>query len=330
MKDLLELKKRVEGVSVLVVGDVMLDQYFWGSVSRISPEAPVPVFELKDVSYSLGGAANVAANVKGLGAEAILCGLLGDDKEADVFLKLAESSGIDTSFLVKDGSRPTTVKTRIIAKSQHLLRIDIEEKKPPEGDTKERLKANIERALERCNCVIISDYAKGVFLAEGLCLWLIEEARRRGKFVFVDPKGLEWKKYQGATCITPNKKEFDEVILVERLENKEMGEACEKLVRRFGLSFMVVTLGPEGMFLYHPEEGTWHFPARAREVYDVSGAGDTAIASLATFFSAGVPVKDSVFFANACAGVVVGKMGTKPIYWEEFASSLKEFDGGKS
>ncbi len=321
--DLSELRERLAQLSILVVGDVMLDQYFWGDVHRISPEAPVPVFELREISHSLGGAANVAANLRGLGVQVELCGLIGEDREGEIFSELARRAGLGLSGLVKDASRPTTVKTRVMARSQHLLRIDTERTEIPSPEVKEELKSRLEELLKEVQAVILSDYAKGVFLSEGFCAWLIEEGRRRRKPVFVDPKGVSWRKYQGATCITPNRKEFGEVARVEGLSPEDLAGGCARLVERYSLAFMVVTLGPEGMFLFHPEEGTWHFPARAREVYDVSGAGDTAIAALTAFYAAGLSLKEAVSYANICAGIVVGKMGTKPVYWEEFAKVAK-------
>ena len=318
-----ELRDEISRLSVLVVGDVMLDQYFWGDVNRISPEAPVPVFRLREISHTLGGAANVAANLRGLGGAVELCGLIGEDRESEILLEIARRNGLGTSGLVRDPSRPTTVKTRVIARSQHLLRIDHEEVKAPEPEIKERLKSALEDLLDRSQAVILSDYAKGVFLHEGFCAWLIEEARRRKKPVFVDPKGLNWQKYHGATCITPNRKEFEEITRREGLSAESLSAGCKKLVEEFGLKFVVVTLGAEGMYLYHPEEGGWHFPARAREVYDVSGAGDTAIAALTLFYLTGLPLKEAVSYANLCAGIVVGKMGTKPVLWEEFEKALR-------
>jgi len=319
-----ELKNRISELSVLVVGDVMLDQYFWGDVNRISPEAPVPVFQLREISHALGGAANVAANLKGLGCATELCGFIGEDREGEIFLELARRNGLGISGLTRDPSRPTTVKTRVIARSQHLLRIDTEKTEAPNAEIKETLKTRLEGLLDQVQAIILSDYAKGVFLFEGFCVWLIEEARRRKKPVFVDPKGLNWHKYYGATCITPNHKEFAEIARQEGLSPEDLSGSCERLVEKYGLSFMVVTLGAEGMYLYHPEEGAWHFPARAREVYDVSGAGDTAIAALTAFYTAGLPLKEAVSYANLCAGIVVGKMGTKPILWEEFERALRE------
>ncbi len=319
-----ELRERLSGLSVLVVGDLMLDQYFWGEVRRISPEAPVPVFELQEISHALGGAANVAANLRGLGVKTELCGLVGRDREGEVFRRLAEEAGLGLSALVEDPDRPTTVKTRVIARAQHLLRIDTEKTAPPSTGIKETLKARIEELLPGIQALILSDYAKGVLVSPAFCAWLVEEARRRRIPVFVDPKGLQWEKYTGATCITPNRREFNEILKVLGLPEEDLALGARSLSERYDLTFMVVTLGAEGMFLYHPEEGNWHFPARAKEVYDVSGAGDTAIAALTAFYTAGLPLKEVVAYANLCAGVVVGKMGTKPILWEEFEKALKE------
>ncbi|QJA07008.1 D-glycero-beta-D-manno-heptose-7-phosphate kinase [Thermosulfurimonas marina] len=302
----------------------MLDQYFWGEVSRISPEAPVPVFDLRDISHSLGGAANVAANLAGLGVRAELCGLVGEDREGEVFLELARRAGLGTRAVVRDGGRPTTVKTRVIAQAQHLLRIDTERRASPTPEIRETLKARLEELLPQVKAVILSDYAKGVLASSGFTSWLIEEARRQGLPVFVDPKGLEWQKYAGATCVTPNRKEFRAILPTMGILEEDLEGGARRLVEKLDLSFMVVTLGPEGMFLYHPEEGSWHFPARAREVYDVSGAGDTAIAALTAFYTAGLPLKEAVSLANLCAGIVVGKMGTRPVFWEELKKALQK------
>ncbi|WP_297058415.1 D-glycero-beta-D-manno-heptose-7-phosphate kinase [Thermosulfurimonas sp.] len=317
------LRDLLSQTRILVVGDVMLDQYFWGEVRRISPEAPVPVFELGEISHTLGGAANVAANLRGLGAQALLCGLVGADREAEILRELAGKAGIDLSAVIQDPSRPTTVKTRIIARSQHLLRIDNENTSAPSAEIRENLKARLEELLSEVQAVILSDYAKGVLSSPAFCSWVVEEARRRHLPVFVDPKGTRWEKYTGATCITPNRSEFHALAQVLGLGDKSLEEGAREIVQRFETSFTVITLGAEGMFLYHPAEGSWHFPARAREVYDVSGAGDTAVAALTAFYTVGLPLKEAVAYANLCAGIVVGKMGTRPVFWEEFEKALK-------
>ncbi len=299
----------------------MLDRYFWGDVERISPEAPVPVFNLRYITKTLGGAANVANNLRGLRAQVELSGLIGADQEGEEFLSLLREKEIGASCLVKEDGRPTTVKTRIIASSQQLLRIDAEDRSPPREETTERLKENLQRMLPDIDGLILSDYAKGLFLKDGFSNWLIEEARKQGLIVMVDPKGLSWERYRGATCVTPNLKELKEIAQAEGLFARDMGTVCEHLCRKYDFSFMLVTMGAEGIYLHHPEIKR-RFPAEAREVYDVSGAGDTVIATVSAFYTAGFPLEEVVTLANKAAGVVVGKVGTQPILWEEIADYL--------
>ncbi len=312
----------LERLRFLVVGDVMLDRYFWGKVERISPEAPVPVFNLRYVTKSLGGAANVANNLRGLRAQVELAGVLGEDQEAEEFISLLKEKKIGSRGLVREKNRPTTVKTRIIASSQQLLRIDIEDQNPLARETAELLQKELKGLLKEIDGVILSDYAKGVFLTDGLTNWVIAEATRLGRPVVVDPKGLSWERYRGATCITPNLKELKEIAKAEGLFTKEMPTVCEHLCQKYNFSFMLVTLGPEGIYLHHPEIKK-RFPAQAREVYDVSGAGDTVIATLSAFYSAGFSIEEVVELANRAAGIVVGKIGTQPILWEEIAPFLQ-------
>ncbi|WP_022854235.1 D-glycero-beta-D-manno-heptose-7-phosphate kinase [Thermodesulfatator atlanticus] len=302
----------------LVIGDVMLDRYFWGEVERISPEAPVPVFNLKFITKSLGGAANVANNLKGLGAAVELAGVVGQDPEAEEFLTLAKEKKIGTSAIVKDPERPTTVKTRIIASSQQLLRIDSENRSPLNGKYFDQLKQEIEKLLPTVSGIIISDYAKGIFARGEFPRWVIKKAKEHSLPVMIDPKGLSWGRYQGATCVTPNLKELKEIAKEEGLYQADMPKVCEHLIRKYDFSFMLVTLGPEGMYLHHPEIKR-RFPAQAREVYDVSGAGDTVIATLTAFYAAGYPIERVIMLANKAAGIVVGKVGTQPILWEELS-----------
>ena len=314
-------KNPLEGLHFLVVGDVMLDRYFWGEVERISPEAPVPVFNLRYVTKTLGGAANVANNLRGLRAGVSLAGVLGEDQEGEDFLALLKEKRIGGEGLVRERGRPTTVKTRVIAASQQLLRIDVEEKAPLKEETAQRLKERLKGLLENVRGVILSDYAKGVFLTEGFSAWLINEAKRAEIPVMVDPKGLDWERYRGATCVTPNIKELREVAQAENILAEELPLICEHLCAKYDFSFMVVTLGPEGIYLHHPEIKR-RFPAEAKEVYDVSGAGDTVIATLSAFYAAGYPLKEVVELANKAAGIVVGKVGTQPVLFEEIAPFL--------
>ncbi len=296
----------------------MLDRYFWGDVERISPEAPVPVFNLRYVTKTLGGAANVANNLRGLRAQVDLAGVIGNDPEGEEFTALLREKQIGFQGIVKEKKRPTTVKTRIIASSQQLLRIDAENCSPLSKDTAELLKIRLKELLTHTNGVILSDYAKGLFLTDGLSNWLIKEARQQNLPIMVDPKGLSWERYKGATCVTPNLKELKEIAKAEGLFTREMPTVCEHLCQKYQFSFMLVTMGAEGIYLHHPEIKK-KFPAEAREVYDVSGAGDTVIATVSAFYTAGFPLEKVLSLANKAAGIVVGKVGTQPILWEEIA-----------
>ncbi|MCS7149949.1 MAG: D-glycero-beta-D-manno-heptose-7-phosphate kinase [Caldimicrobium sp.] len=322
-KALSTLTSKLSDLKILVIGDLILDRYFWGTVERISPEAPVPVFDLKDITCSLGGSANVASNLRGLRVNVSLMGVVGNDEKGKTLIEMAQSRGIDTKGIVLDPDRPTIIKTRIIAQSQQLLRIDKEEKKPLSPQIRSALQEVYEDLLSEVHGIILSDYAKGVFLHEGFCSWLIQEARRNNKFLMIDPKSSDWRKYQGATTITPNAKEFKEVMRTEGLRESDFDEAAEYLIEKYSLDFLVVTLGKEGIYYYHPSQGGHHFPSQAKEVYDVSGAGDTVIASLSAFYGIGFPLKEAVKLANLCAGIVVGKIGTQPIYLEELLNYLK-------
>ncbi len=322
--DLEKLEKELQKVKLLVVGDCILDRYFLGEVNRISPEAPVPVFDLRETYYSLGGAANVAANLRGLGVQVELMGVIGKDDKGKVLKELAKKQNIGIKGILEDETRPTTIKTRIIAQSQHLLRIDHEERTALNKDLIKRFQEVYEELLKEVKGVILSDYAKGMFLSASFCSWLIGEARRKSKFVFVDPKSIDWKKYEGATSITPNLKEFKNTAFKENLPQDEIEASAKELLKRYNLDFLVITMGKDGIFFYHPETGSKHLPAQAKEVYDVSGAGDTVIASLGAFYAAKLPVEKALELANIAGGIVVGKIGTKPIYWEEVKNFVKE------
>ncbi|MGB9761164.1 MAG: D-glycero-beta-D-manno-heptose-7-phosphate kinase [Caldimicrobium thiodismutans] len=322
------LKELLSSQKILVVGDLILDRYFWGTVERISPEAPVPVFDLKEITYSLGGSANVAANLWGLKVKAYLMGVVGNDEKGEILINLAKEKGIDTTGILKDPERPTTLKTRIIAQAQQLLRIDREERKPLSSNLRRAFQEIYENLLPQVKGVILSDYAKGMFLHDGFCSWLIQEARRQNLFVMIDPKSADWKKYEGATTITPNLKEFKEVLKRENLEETNFDKASEYLINKYQLDFLVVTLGKDGIYLYEPGKGGLRIPSQAREVYDVSGAGDTVIASLSAFYACNLPLLEVIALANICGGIVVGKVGTQPVTFEELEEFLNSNEGG--
>ena len=296
---------------VLVVGDVMLDRYWFGDVERISPEAPVPVVKIARSEERPGGAANVARNAAALGAQATLLSVVGDDEPGRALARLLEGEHVQASFL-RDAAAPTTVKLRVIGRQQQLLRIDFET--APSHEVLAAKLADFERLVAEADLVILSDYGKG-----GLAhiATMISRARAAGKPVLVDPKGDDYARYRGATLLTPNRSEFRQVAGRWR-DEADLTARAEALRRDLALDALLVTRSEEGMSLY-TGGGALTIPAQAREVYDVSGAGDTVIATLGVLLAAGAPLPDAVRIANEAAGVVVGKLGTAVVQPHELA-----------
>jgi len=304
-------RAKVAAANVLIVGDVMLDRYWFGDVDRISPEAPVPVVKIARTEERPGGAANVARNVAALGAQATLLSVVGTDEPGAALERLLEGERVRTS-LHRDASLPTTVKLRVIGRQQQLLRIDFETAPSHEVlATKLQEYASLVRGA---GCVILSDYGKGglAHIAE-----MIDKARAAGSIVLVDPKGDDWAKYRGATLITPNRSEFRQLAGRWR-DDADLAARAERVRRELDLTALLITRSEEGMSL-HSADGVLHIPAQAREVFDVTGAGDTVIATLGTLLAAGAPMADAVRIANAAAGVVVGKLGTAVVHPDELA-----------
>jgi D-glycero-beta-D-manno-heptose-7-phosphate kinase len=287
---------------VLVVGDVMLDRYWFGEVSRISPEAPVPVVLIKDEDERLGGAANVAWNCKELGARIRLLSVVGRDEPGQALERLLRKKGIEAS-LHRDRGLSTTQKLRVIGRRQQLLRIDFE--KPPSGEVLASKLEEFKRELPDCGVVILSDYGKGglAHIAE-----MIKGARRAGKRVLVDPKGDDYLRYKGCSIITPNVAELREVVGRWK-DEKDLKSRAQALRARLGLEALLLTRGEDGMTLFSRSR-ILNVKAEAREVFDVSGAGDTVIATLAVMLAAGAGLESAVRIANRAAGIVVGKLGT--------------------
>jgi len=304
-------RDRVARTRVLVVGDVMLDRYWFGDVDRISPEAPVPVVKIARTEERPGGAANVARNTAALGARTTLLSATGDDEAGAALERLLAADGVQTSFH-RDPVLPTTVKLRVIGRQQQLLRIDFET--APSHEVLATKLADYDRLLADADLVILSDYGKG-----GLAhiATMIERARAAGKPVLVDPKGDDWARYRGATVITPNRAEFRQVV-GRWADAREMAIKAQALRAELEAGALLVTRSEEGMSLY-TAEGTEDIPAVAREVYDVSGAGDTVIATLGVLLGAGADLSSTVRIANEAAGVVVGKLGTAVVTPDELA-----------
>jgi rfaE bifunctional protein kinase chain/domain len=297
---------------LLIVGDVMLDRYWFGDVSRISPEAPVPVVRVERREERLGGAANVARNAAALGAHTALLGVVGQDEAGNAIEQMLLDLKIQ-SYLNRDVSISTIIKLRVIGRQQQLLRIDFEN---PPADTVLRDKlTQFNALLPQYNVIVLSDYAKGslVNVAD-----MIASARKLGKRILVDPKGEDFSPYAGASMLTPNKAELKRIVGSWRNE-EELTAKAQQLRMALELEALLLTRSEEGMTLYTEHE-VMHMPAMAREVYDVSGAGDTVIATMAVMLGAGVPIKEAVSIANRAGGIVVGKLGTATVTKEELFS----------
>ncbi len=318
-----ELIERFSKVKVLIIGDVMLDRYWWGSVKRISPEAPVPIVKLEKTSTAAGGAANVAANVVGLGAKAILVGLIGNDEEALNLSNILKTSGISPEYLLTLDNRQTSVKTRIIAHSQQVVRVDDENNTPISPTESNSAFTHIEKMFENADIVIISDYAKG-FLTENLLSRLITKCAAENKKILVDPKGKDYSKYKGATLLTPNQTEATEACGFEDSAENLVEKAGKTLLERISTDSILITLGEKGMALFQKDGEIYRFDALARKVYDVTGAGDTVIAALAVAIGAGQSFFEAARIANIAAGLVVEQIGTTAINIETLEDALTD------
>jgi len=299
---------------VLVVGDVMLDRYWFGEVSRISPEAPVPVVKVERVEERPGGAANVARNAAALGARVSLLSVVGRDEAGDCLERLLAAESVP-ALLHRDAAVATTVKLRVIARQQQLLRIDFETQ--PSHEVLAAKLGDFERMVTESDLVILSDYGKGGLMHIERMIAL---ARAAGKPVLVDPKGDDYERYRGATVLTPNRAELREVVGGWKSE-EDLALRAQALRASLGLDALLVTRSEEGMTVFR-EEGALHVQARAREVYDVSGAGDTVIATLGVVLAAGGALAEAVQVANVAAGIVVGKLGTAVVHPLELTAAL--------
>ncbi|HVS38445.1 MAG TPA: D-glycero-beta-D-manno-heptose-7-phosphate kinase [Gemmataceae bacterium] len=301
---------------ILVAGDVMLDEYIWGNVQRISPEAPVPVVEVRRRTHVAGGAANAAMNVASLGGEALLAGVVGADEPAMRLRAALRERGVATDGLIEDRQRRTTTKTRLIAHSQQVARIDDEHRSPLAPEMEDRLLAWAERQLPRCHACVLSDYAKGVVsrrFAEGL----IGLARRGGKPVVVDPKGTDYGRYRAATVIKPNAEEARKACGIHADGLDGVLEAGNRLLELLDGAAVLLTRGPEGMSLFRRGLPPLHIAPEAREVFDVTGAGDTVVGVAALALAAGAALETAARLANRAAAVVVAKVGTAQATREE-------------
>ena len=307
-----EIFSSMQNRFIAVIGDVMLDRYIWGSVTRISPEAPVPVIDVARESNHLGGASNVALNIRSMGAVPVLFGVVGRDSNANELRMIFEQEKIITDFLVEDDARPTTVKTRIIAGSQHVARIDYEDRQQISEEVTRRVIDRLENHIGSINIIILQDYNKGV-VGPALIRQVIELAREHSIPVLVDPKFSNFFEYQGVTVFKPNRKETEDALKVRLGDEASFTEAARTLRQRLHCDHVLLTLGEKGMLLLENEGELTRVDTRARKVADVSGAGDTVIATLAVALASGASMIEAAHIANFAGGLVCEEVGIVPV-----------------
>jgi D-glycero-beta-D-manno-heptose-7-phosphate kinase len=303
------LFQAMRGKRVLVLGDVMLDEFLWGRVRRISPEAPVPVVEIERETFHVGGAGNVARNVRALRGGAVLAGIVGRDAAAMRLREELREAGVEDALVDAPGGRPTTLKTRVMASHQQICRADREDASEIPAALEASLLARSRRALHGADVVVVSDYQKGA-VTRAVMRGILAAARRRAIPVLVDPKVRHFSFYRGATVVTPNQLEAEQATGLRLLSDADVRLAGERILKVLGCQAALLTRGEHGMSLFESGRRPVHIAATAREVYDVTGAGDTVIATLALALSAGARLSEAAILANAAAGLVVGKLGT--------------------
>ncbi len=314
------LLEALTGRHVVVVGDVMLDEFARGDVRRISPEAPVPVLEVMSRSHALGGAANAAANVASLGGKSTLIGLVGDDLGAGIVGSMLEGLQI-TSRLVRDPSRPTTHKTRLVARGQQIVRIDQESRTEPTSAIRAKLLQAVDDCAASADAFILSDYAKGA-VSSALTSSLVAAAKNRGVHVVADPKQRDLRLYRGVSVITPNQSELELAVGRTLANDDDFHAAAGEVLPLLGGGALLATRGADGMTLYELDLPPFHVHAAAKSVFDVTGAGDTVVATLAIALAGGASLRDAVVVASAAAGVVVSKVGTANVSPSELRTAL--------
>jgi D-beta-D-heptose 7-phosphate kinase/D-beta-D-heptose 1-phosphate adenosyltransferase len=312
---------------LLVVGDLMLDEYLWGEVDRISPEAPVQVVAIQKEDFALGGAGNVVNNAVALGAKVSVVGVIGTGRNGRLLLKRFNELGVDTAGIIQEPDRATTQKTRIIAANQHVLRIDRETKQNISGPTLDKMIRLVLDKMPDIDVVLISDYGKGL-ITKNLLSKVTASAKKHKKMIIVDPKGLDFSKYSGVSILTPNKKEAALASGVEINNESSLEKAANKLLENISLDNLLITCGKDGMVLFEKNKEPFRVKAEARQVFDVSGAGDTVLAVFGLAVASGASIHNSVAIANTAAGIVVGKVGTATVSKQELASAIKTDDHG--
>ncbi len=322
MEQLLKIIENFKNQKTLAVGDLMLDEYLWGEVNRISPEAPIPILDIKNITCVPGGAANTASNLSVLGDKVFLVGVIGPEDKGRLLKEILEKRGIDTQGIFIDENRKTTVKTRAIAKDQQMIRLDSEDRNPIEPIDEQKILNFVKGKIKEVSAVVISDYVKGV-VTENLAKNIIEVARNNNIFCLVDSKAKDYQKYKNCNIIVPNEKELALALDLEIRSEGQLLEAGKMLLSHVLCDNVLVKRGAKGMTLFNKNGNIFSFPAVNKNPIDVSGAGDTAIAAFALALSAGADLKTAVIIASHACGIVVGKMGTATVLIEELEKSLR-------
>jgi len=323
--DLNKIFELIPSKKILVVGDLMLDHYIIGDVERISPEAPVQVVKVDKEKFGPGGAANVAQNIKALGAEPIIIGTVGDDQSGNQLRKIFRENSISDEGIFLNSLHPTTQKTRVIARNQQLVRIDFEKDDEIDGEVFRKIKNFAEKIVPDIDGIILQDYNKGLLTKELIHLFT-SLAQKHKKFIGVDPKAKNFFEYKNVTFFKPNKHEAEKNLQYEIKSGDDLKLVAQKLIDKLNCSYIVITLGSKGMFICDNQNKSWQIPTFSQEVYDVSGAGDTVISTLMLAITANCDIKTASIIANHAAGVVCGKVGAATASPQEILRSLKDWN----
>jgi len=310
---------------VLVIGDLIVDEFIWGKVSRISPEAPVPVVHVQTESIHLGGATNVVNNILSMGGQALVCGVVGRDRMGDLLINELESHGVDPGGIIRPSRQSTSVKTRIIAHNQQVVRYDRERIRDIAPSTVKKINAYLNKHISEIDAVIISDYGKGVITAD-LLRKIMPLLKKKNIFIAVDPKTDNFRYYRHVSLITPNNFEAGEAVNIKITNKKEIIKVGKILLDRLKCRAVLITWGEKGMVLFQDSGDIFHIPTTAREVYDVTGAGDTVVGSFALCLGAGATMKEAAILSNDAAGIVVGKLGSATVTSDELFSAYERHE----
>jgi rfaE bifunctional protein kinase chain/domain len=316
-----EIEKKFTNKTIAIIGDMMLDGYFWGDVTRVSPEAPVPVVEIDNEFFRFGGAANVALNISSIGGNPLPIGIIGNDRDGKTFLSLMDKADLNSDGIFYDEHRPTTTKTRVIAGKQHVVRIDKESKDPINNELELKILQFLESNISKIDAIILQDYNKGV-LTEKIIETSIKIGNENNKIVSVDPKFINFKKYKNATVFKPNKKESEDILGVRISADEDITYAGKELLKLLNAKYVLLTLGEKGIALFQNDADELRIPTKARKVADVSGAGDTVIATITYALACGLKIDEAAYIANYAGGLVCEEVGIVPIERDKLFSTL--------